>query len=386
MEQAVELNSETIMPQQKPAGENAHELTPAKPQEYLVLASPVKNRVIMVNPFIRTPFDLKEGKSSSLGVFAVKPVDDAENLQTGERILETLPQHGRSALLVRVSLTDKQYLYRDIDVKGVGRFLPDDYHFSYVKAVVLTPERRHSGDGINGLLDKDEALLDYANSEIIHRAGVRTARALGVIELEELIVEGKKISVEQAKEQGLINKDFIPVLEIRAFGTLARIRDLLDLFHMEHLRRNKFPVADMLAYEKTSDFLLQDAKKLVAQELGKDSISNEEYLEWFAQTLGKNVGLIHRQNLLHGSLHDQNITLDCRIVDFDSITEIGDKKAFQDEFRNINIVIEDLAERVLKTTLPDKEMLRLLKEKFMFSYNSVLTKTQRKRFERMREI
>ena len=59
---------------------------------------------------------------------------------------------------------------------------------------------------------------------------------------------------------------------------------------------------------------------MVSQELGyKRTITDKEYFEWFAKTLGENVGIMHRNGWTHRYLSSHNVTLDCRIVDLDSV-------------------------------------------------------------------
>ena len=60
---------------------------------------------------------------------------------------------------------------------------------------------------------------------------------------------------------------------------------------------------------------------MVAQELGRDpnEFNEWEYLRWFSRTLAENVARMHKAGFIHGYLTGHNITLDCRIVDLDSV-------------------------------------------------------------------
>ena len=147
-------------------------------------------------------------------------------------------------------------------------------------------------------------------SEFFIKQGLRTHRALAIIRLDEIVVEnGEKISVSKARKFGYIKYTTEPVIEVRAFGTKARIADAKD------------------------QVLSEDAKHIVAQELGKDpyNFSKEDYVQWFAQTLGKQVAIIHNAGFIHGYLTDHNITLDCRIVDLDSVKKIKTDKWLDDK-------------------------------------------------------
>lgn len=263
----------------------------------------VKNKVIFVNEKANIPPELKEklelGKESSLGLF-LKTAEPIRAKELGERNLETWPrEHGRSAILERTTIHDKGHSYRDIDLKGIGSTVP----------VIETGTRR---EGHWGLLEKKDALHEYAMSENFLKAGIRTLRVLGIIELEEILLKGKKVSLKEAKEKGIIKGKFQPVIEVRAFGTKTRIRDFIRGFEGE-----------------IKKLLLEDAKKIVSQEIGRDFSNDRDYLEWFTNTFGRNLGLMHKNGWYHGrlgphesSLGAHNITLDCRITDFDTVRKI----------------------------------------------------------------
>jgi len=74
--------------------------------------------------------------------------------------------------------------------------------------------------------------------------------------------------------------------------------------------------------------MFEDAKSLVSQELGRGNnpLTDQEYLEWFAETLGKNVGLMHKNGWFHAGLSPHNITLDCSVCDFDTVKELKNEE------------------------------------------------------------
>ena len=90
-------------------------------RERTLLFTPVKNRVIMVNPNIHAPLRLVQGEPSPLGLFAIR-----ENTwpEEAEIALEIMPGHSRSALLTRALFSDNEgRIYRDIDLKGQEPFI-----------------------------------------------------------------------------------------------------------------------------------------------------------------------------------------------------------------------------------------------------------------------
>ncbi len=289
-------NEVTLIPFGQPS--KITEFSKQNPLEYLATFSEVKNKVLIVNPKIYFPFPLQEGESTPLGLFVQEVgTKSNESLPT----LEILPWQTRSALLGRAIFKDDEgNTYRDVDIKGIG----------YLKTTQLNekeapkpsnpfPQRRTGSR--SGLLEKETAIYDYENAEDLINEDARVTRTIAIIELQELIANGLKISVEDAQKKGIIDKKFVPVLEVRAFGTRARISDIIDP-------------------DKTiSQLLIEDAKDLVAHELGKEKITTDEYLAWFVKKLAESIAIIKKNGWYHAGLHDQNITLDARIVDFDSL-------------------------------------------------------------------
>lgn len=321
------------------------ELTQKKWREYLLLFSQVENTVLNVNDDVYAPLKLKEGEASPLGLFVEAAFsEEPAELPKGKQALETWIQHRRSALLARVIFGDKEgRIYRDIDIKGSGYAMGD----SVGKATVFKPGEERTDGGREGLLNRDTAFFDYQMSEEFLNAGVRTHRVLAIIGLKELIVGGRKLSLEEAVKEGIIDQDFQPVVEVRAFGTKARIWDLTK------------PI-------------LRDAKKMVSQELGyKEPFSNKEYLEWFAKTLGCNVGLIHKNGWVHNYLNFHNITLDCRIVDLDAIGAF-DPNVARHDFDWAQIALSSLVAEFPE----EKDKKEFYKKIFRENYNAVFPAKQ----------
>ena len=198
-------------------------------------------------------------------------------------------------------------LYRDVDAKGIGHLRRHSRGLGYRVAPV-----EGGGEGpwrVKGLLESGYAHTDRYNSEMLIENGIRTYRTVAIVELKELIVEGKKITVKEARKTGLIPIDFVPVVAIRAYpGTRERIES-------------------GPAPQERRETALGDAATLVAQELGKDpeEFSAHEYLTWFAETLGRQVAKLRKLGLHHGYITPHNTTLDCRIIDLDSVARTEQK-------------------------------------------------------------
>ncbi|GEM_PF-2126747 len=278
----------------------------------------VSNEVIWINPEIRAPFDMKEGESTKLGVF-VSNVEQRRSIGTVER-------HGRTGIFGAVIFEDAQgRRYRDVDGKGLGNIGYDvsdsgnwlDAGTPRAKSFHDVALLAQAGPGEFGLMDRSVALKDASMAEEFLARGIRTYRVIGVTKLKELIVQTEsgeeKISVDEAKQRGFVADNVEPVVEVRAFGTRARLQDIEN--------------------DNGAD-LLTDAQKLVQKETGvsPEKFTLKDYLEWFAKSLGESLGRMHKAGFTHGYLTRHNLTLDCRIIDLDSIE-------FQSEKPNIRTLI-----------------------------------------------
>ena len=298
----------------------------------------VKNTVVWVNPaFPEAPLKLRLGRPTELGVFFTPTVQkdgkESKNLKISPEWSE-----GRSGLLGSVIFQDKNgKLYRDVDLKGVGFFRDV---FGKYKVAELKKDKSNPLSAA-GLMDYQLALRDQSYSEKLNKAGIRTHRVLAIVDLEEVVMgDGRKVSIEEIKHRGLISKKMRPVIEIRAFGTKDRI--------------------DFLNDRRLGESAIEDAKKIIAQEQGKDvkKISDEGYLRWFAKKLGEQIAKLRNLGLSHNYLQVHNITLDCRIVDLDSVdsakVRAGEEKrpekdVFDEDFFAARESLEFLANKVLST-------------------------------------
>lgn len=283
----------------------------------------VKNNVAFVNPEVNIPLKLKIGKESPLGLFLKIAFPEKSYIEKfGEKKLEIRPDHLRSVLLGRIIFNDKEgRLYRDIDLKGIG-FLPKKFMDVDLRGNKGLGDRLYGIGEYFGLLKSENAFLDHEITEKLLKAGIRVPRVLSIINLEELIIEGEKISLNDVKKKGIIEEEYQPVIEVRGFGTKERVSFASDIFPpMAYPFLDSDSVFLKNSQEKKR-LILEDAKKLVSQETGKDLSDNEKYLEWFSQTLGKNLGLLHKIGLIHTNLIAHNLTLDCRLVDFVTMKKI----------------------------------------------------------------
>jgi len=290
----------------------------AQRRSYHLSFSPVKNHVLTVNPdFPDLPLRLEQGKPSPLGLFAEAVLTtNPKDSSNGNHVLEVWPRvHQRSALLGRVLFADGEGRpYRDIDAKGIGWiYLAMRNGMGFLTVGQSGQELPHT-EGRYGLFSLERAENEFQWSREFSRLGIRAVQVLAMIGLEELIVENRKRSLTEAVNLGLLDKQFEPVITIRAFGTKARVADIVD--------------DDIFKADSGfSRLLLEDAIALVSQEFNRTFFSTEDYFLWFAKTLGRNVGLMHKNGWLHYWFTPHNITLDCRIVDLDTVSPLTGKDA-----------------------------------------------------------
>ena len=277
----------------------------------------VANEVSWVNNKMNLPFELKVGEPSRLGMFLTP------DPKTGEKIfnLEVSDSHTRSGILGRVIFSDQEgRLYRDIDLKGVGYFRRSGYQND---KLTVKPRMGSYGKisggksafgmfrGTPGIANQELIRRDINYSEKFLKAGIRTHRAVAVVDLKEVVdEEGDKVTIAEAKKRGILSEKDEPIVEIRAYGVRSRL----------------FDVDNALESLKTEDALrlLSDAKNIVAQELNidLDKFTYDKYFEWLIKTMALNLARMHYNRWVNGYITEHNITLDGRIVDLDSVDTI----------------------------------------------------------------
>ncbi|OGL90621.1 hypothetical protein A3J36_01585 [Candidatus Uhrbacteria bacterium RIFCSPLOWO2_02_FULL_54_37] len=283
----------------------------------------VGNEVLWVNPNINAPLKLKEGEESPLGVF-LSPTD-------GKNI-EVFDRHKRSALAGRVIFCDQNgNTYRDIGVKGVG-YINFDAQRRPSQAN-LERYKKQKLDMALGLEILTDAEHDRDIGEVFVKAGIRCDRTIAIIKFVEYIdKDAHRHAIDELREAGILLKDETPVASVRAFGVNARVNEGGDL--------------------KKLNYAYQDARQMVAQELGKppEEFGWHKYAQWFAETLGKNIGRMLKLGYTHGNLlpadsAPYNVTLDCRIVDKDTV------KHYDDAIPEIQIDFDKISAHVIINTL-----------------------------------
>lgn len=246
----------------------------------------VDNRVLWVNPNIYLPFNIKSEFRTDLGVFVVNCSEIKPRLHLGFDNI-----HHRAGYLGEIAIADRNgTVYHDLDLKGVG-YVTNPKGRDYLSVYQIRPR----GDNDTwGTWRREKLEREIKITEDLICEGVRTYRIAIAIELKEIALpEGKTITVGQAKDLGMMNKDETPVIGLRVYRDRDRIR------HKEN--------------DLVSSFTR--AKKIIEKELGSE-LTWEQYCLWFAQTLGQNLAKIHKSGYWHGWVSDHNVTRVCEIIDF----------------------------------------------------------------------
>lgn len=269
----------------------------------------LKNTVLWENEDLRAPFKFEVGAPSPLGLTFDLSEDDAVKSR-GLSLRTREDAHGRSADIGAVYFKDPEgHLYRDIDLKGVGAVskgtgVPYQWRTEtaggILGAYIGTKQ-------LSGLMNKEDALHDTEIAETFTHLDIRTHRTVAIVELEELAVydedkpaEGMKTEpIQDLRESGKLPEVFIPVVQVRAFGTKTRLQ---DIHYDTHAKKE-----------------LEDAISFVSHETDGKVADISSYASWFTETLAVNVSRMHKNGYTHGYLTSHNITADCRLTDFDSV-------------------------------------------------------------------
>ncbi len=260
-------------------------------------AEQVANVVEYVNEDIMSPFVFEVGKPTNLALFLTSQSPAHPRLFVRSR-------HNRSASFPQMTFRSRKgTIYHEVDLKGCG-FVHDSLDSVGRISLSGTPGDEYS----YGLCYGSAAHHDVAMERELNAAHIRTHTTLAITRIEEIIQDGDILNVKSAQAGGLIAPGEYPVIQIRAFPIKTRIQDL-DEGGPEEVRAD-----------------IDRAKRIVEVEIGRRQMTDTQYLKWFANQLARQIARMHASGYMHGYLTGHNITLDCRIVDLDSVQRIDDCK------------------------------------------------------------
>ncbi|MFZ6015293.1 MAG: hypothetical protein ACOYUZ_02960 [Patescibacteria group bacterium] len=312
------------------------------------------------NPRLKLPFDPKD-----LVMFLDRSAEGApEDLL---RRLRTINYHHRSADLDITTPIHENYpsrggkpgvhhVYTQIDIKGSGFVYPEEHEskkhgleaggLAGSPEAVFAPESMETPMGYDflGLLDAGMVQNTVERARQLGGLGMRTECVAGIYDIEVINVNGREINFAEFKEEALrilraqiaelnpgeddeqigVLEDKIaslsgeegyqPVIEVRCMRSVLRLRDLKD------------------APQEAVIGLVREAVRslnIEMQYLGSDRRFNaetpegrKEWMEFVAYWIGRNVGIMHNQGLVHLFLHMGNLTLAGEVVDLDSVEPV----------------------------------------------------------------
>lgn len=313
------------------------------------------------NPDLKLPFDPKD-----LVMFVDRGAGDTA--ESRSRRLRILPYHHRSADLgistvmheripARGTRPSAHNVYVQIDIKGGGFVSPETHeskkHGLQMGELAGSPEavlQTHSyetasGYDFLGLMDEGMAITTARRAHQLAADGMRTESVAGLYRIKSLRLHGQEVRVkdflaqavrdlqvlaDQAKELGdeeeyeefrekirdLKDREqgYKPVIEVRLMRSVIRLRDLKD--------------ADPVLRQE----MLEEACRCLnieQQTLGagtkfevKTRKGRHEWLGFVVESIGKNLGILHRNGLAHLFMHMGNLTLAGEVVDLDSVQSV----------------------------------------------------------------
>ena len=336
---------------------------------YAVRVEQVRNEVVRTNESFP---DFRDLPQESLNDFAYFAVDSNAPETDTTTYADFRPGHNRSLLWSRSEFVDSDGTkFRDLNIKGTGYVRLDSFRVLHPKKEILEPrpieERANfSGgpvEGYSGLMSLEDATIDYEMGEKLAGLGIRASRGIAIIKLNEIYLPGEgMVSMDELHSGNppRIREDFVPVVYVRAMGTDIRGNDFSDPSPL--VKR-----ADPSWLREKNKSALLDAVAMVESERGmeKGTLTLDAYTEWFAQTLGANIAKLHSNGLCHDSLTNneyndfmpQNVTLDCRIVDLDSVISLSpdeEERSWQREkdrrkARHVVMTVAWMCEKARKT-------------------------------------
>lgn len=290
------------------------------------LTVPVSNTVIDVNPEFQKQLEIDVGDSSEL-VRLWSPPEERGILLGAEA------RHNRIANVDNTFVVDANGLrWEDIDVKSPG--LTEVGHGPSGDEVQLFPwtrmvETPFAEAKIWGGNDLASARHAFKYQHILEKIGVRTYKSLFVTKLNEWMYKGNKVPISEipvaAKdaevkgENDAIPEGYVLAAEVRACRIKTR---------MQAIEERSAPSEENRAYIRRE---IDRARKLVAEEKGLPDLSVNDYLEWFIDAHGQNLGRMHAGGYVHRFMHAGNVTLDCRILDLDSMQTFSEAHAAEKE-------------------------------------------------------
>lgn len=295
----------------------------------------VDNKVVAVNHSLCTPFDFIEGE----------PTELAFQLASGtlkglpERVVFCRPMHHRSAIITASARIEHDGVsFNYMDAKGIGNLETASrihieegrVHVSgYILAIqdIRKDEDRSRREKTWGLATKRGIEVETDAVNLLENLQIRTVPWVAVATINEVLIGGNRISVEEAREAGYVNQETEPVIVYRAWVTPFRLLEVsTPSVHTE---------GDILRRRRVVTTAIEDIKHsdpFAPQDLGINTAGIKKYLEWLIITSFRGLGKMHGNGLVHGFLSQlHNTTLDARFTDLNRARRAYSKSELEQE-------------------------------------------------------
>ena len=272
-------------------------------KEHLALL--IDNEVAWMNPRLAAHLPVKMGERDPSISFLVSH----EGLEPDTSI-EIRPGHARAGINPagrQFELKDYPYTHH----KGIGNSLID-----HPRHPMWNPDRHLFGffRKVWGLCDLQYAIHDAEITEKLLKAGVQMGCVTSSISrLKQVPVSGKNGAIELLSETAeetlseilakrlgpdVFSSRFVPAIQKYHYSWPIRVRDLTTVPRAEVIR------------------LIDETIAHVSKKLQRP-LTYSDYLFWFAENLGTNIGRMHRAGYFHNYIQDHNVQTDGGIVDTD---------------------------------------------------------------------
>ena len=236
-------------------------------------------------------------------------------------------RHHRSIELPHddILLCDKMgNLYKILRLKGMGLYSgPFDHHKGQIRNI-----RKDATGEILGLQVAHEINNAMENSRKLQDMGVETEMPLAYFVLKQVILTNREKLVERVNFADAIRRRKLPAeygrtpfaVRLDAMGINARLSDFIHADNMF--------IGSGFSADDTRDIFMQEALSFLQLEQrngrldykGDIDIENpEDMLKLIVKRIYKNLALVHKEGGVHGRMTPDNITMDGRFVDYDTL-------------------------------------------------------------------
>lgn len=178
---------------------------------------------------------------------------------------------------------------------------------------------------ILGLQAKEEYDESLANSCLLREMGIETEIPEGAFLLKEIIFRTRagvrRLPIEEAIARAHLPAEYkeIPfVIRVDALGVNHRLKDFMFADELLSSTRDSNLIRETMLKE-ASDFVVEEAKITRGEEPYFLKHDIAPYIRFIINRIMRNLGILHKNGGVHGQLTAQNLTLDGKFIDYDTL-------------------------------------------------------------------